>query len=133
VKGEKAYLLSMAERSGYLFGKEEVKTPKKGKKSNARQLSLLSSAGIPEDGTEDWGDPTVTKAGTTVLDCIHQTMILFATGRSEALKSFLVDQGVGSDQRFWTLAQALSALYPTGSDEKRWVDGVLARKKGLGF
>jgi hypothetical protein len=31
------------------------------------------------------------------------------------------------------LAQALSALYPKSSDEKRWVDGVLARKKGLGF
>ncbi|MGZ3392144.1 MAG: hypothetical protein ACXVCF_21475, partial [Isosphaeraceae bacterium] len=35
--------------------------------------------------------------------------------------------------RFWKLAQALSALYPRGSDEKRWVDGVLARKKGLGL
>jgi len=133
VKGEKAYLLSVAERSGYLFGKEEIKTPKKGKKSNTRQLSLLSSAGTPEDGNEDWGDPTVTKTGITVLDRIHQTMILFAAGRSEALKSFLVDQGIGADQRFWTLAQALSALYPTSSDEKRWVDGVLARKKGLGF
>jgi len=31
------------------------------------------------------------------------------------------------------LAQALSALYPTHTDEKRWIDGVLARKKGLGF
>lgn len=36
------------------------------------------------------------------------------------------------DARFWKLAQSLSALYPAGSDEKRWVDGVLARKKGLG-
>ena len=33
----------------------------------------------------------------------------------------------------WKLAQALSALYPSSSDEKRWVDGVLARKKGLGL
>ena len=24
-------------------------------------------------------------------------------------------------------------LHPTGSDERRWVEGVLARKKGLGF
>jgi putative DNA methylase len=60
-------------------------------------------------------------------------MILFAAGRSEALKRLLVEEGIGRDSRFWTLAQALSALYPTGSDEKRWVDGVLARKKGLGF
>ena len=35
--------------------------------------------------------------------------------------------------RFWRLAQALSALYPPGTEEKRWVDGVPARKKGLGF
>jgi putative DNA methylase len=60
-------------------------------------------------------------------------MILFATGRAEALKRFLVDDGAGSQRQFWTLAQALSALYPTISEEKRWIDGVLARKKGLGF
>jgi len=34
---------------------------------------------------------------------------------------------------FWKLAQAFSALYPAGTDEKRWVDSVLARKKGLGL
>ena len=60
-------------------------------------------------------------------------MILFAAGRSEALKRFLVEDGSGNDQRFWRLAQALSALYPISTDEKRWVDGVLARKKGLEF
>jgi hypothetical protein len=31
------------------------------------------------------------------------------------------------------LTKNLSALYPSSTDEKRWVDGVLARKKGLGF
>jgi len=40
--------------------------------------------------------------------------------------------GCGHD-RFWRLAQAFSALYPASTDEKRWVDGVLARKKSLGF
>jgi putative DNA methylase len=40
---------------------------------------------------------------------------------------------VGRSPFFWRLAQAFSALYPAGTDEKRWVDGVLARKKGLGF
>ena len=60
-------------------------------------------------------------------------MLLFGAGRTEALKWFLVDGGVGKDAQLWKLAQALSALYPSGSDEKRWVDGVLARKKGLGF
>jgi hypothetical protein len=60
-------------------------------------------------------------------------MILFGAGRGEALRRFLVEEGVGRDSRFWRLAQALSALYPPGTEEKRWVDGVLGRKKGLGF
>jgi len=71
--------------------------------------------------------------GTTVLDRVHQAMILFSAGRSEAMKRFLVDDGIGNAPRFWSLAQALSALYPSNSDEKRWADGILARKKGLGF
>jgi putative DNA methylase len=75
----------------------------------------------------------VSSAGKTVLDLLHQCMLLFAAGRGEALKRFLVEEGVGRDQRFWRLAQALSALYPANVDEKRWVDGVLARKKGMGF
>ena len=73
------------------------------------------------------------RAAETVLDRIHQSMLLFARGRSDALKRFLVDDGIGKDARFWKLAQSLSALYPPGTDEKRWVDGVLARKKGLGL
>ena len=54
-------------------------------------------------------------------------------GRTEVLKSFLVEEGAGRDTRFWRLAQALSALYPSGSEEKRRVDGVPGRKKGPGF
>jgi len=60
-------------------------------------------------------------------------MLLFAAGQSDALKRFLVDEGIGKNAQFWTLAQALAALYPTGTEEKRWVEGVLARKKGLGL
>jgi hypothetical protein len=63
---------------------------------------------------------------------VHQSMILFGAGRSETLKRFIVEEGVGKDGRYWKLAQSLSALYPSGSEEKRWVDGALARKKGLG-
>ena len=69
----------------------------------------------------------------TKLDQAPQSMLLFAAGRGDALKSYLLQTGVGRDQRFWQRAQALSPLYPASSDEKRWVDGVLARKKGLGL
>ena len=134
VKGDKARLLPVSERSPYLFGKDAGQAPVKRPKKEHKQLSLFdTSQSTADEVSEDWGDTNIENQGKTVLDRIHQTMILFAAGRSEALKRFLVDDGVGSDKRFWTLAQSLSALYPTGTDEKRWVDGVLARKKGLGF
>ena len=80
-----------------------------------------------------WGSKSAPKLGDTVLDRIHQSMILFAAGRGEALKRFLVDDGAGSDERFWRLAQALVALYPKHTDERRWIEGVTGKKKGLGF
>jgi hypothetical protein len=60
-------------------------------------------------------------------------MILFAAGRSAALKRLVVGDGAGSDPKFWRLAQTLAALYPKHADEKRWVEGALARKKSFGF
>jgi hypothetical protein len=90
----------------------------------------LAQEGVSE---QVWAEKTVSKIGATTLDRIHQSMILFAASRGEALKRFLVDDGAGKDPKFWRLAQALSALYPPKCEEKRWVDGVLARKKGLGF
>lgn len=71
--------------------------------------------------------------GQTVLDRLHQAMLLFGRSQTSLLRPFLTETYMGTDPRFWRLANALSALYPSGTDEKRWIDGVLARKKGLGF
>jgi hypothetical protein len=60
-------------------------------------------------------------------------MLLFGRAQVALLGPFLQETHMGNHPRFWRLAQALSALYPAETDEKRWVDGVLARKKGLGF
>ena len=89
--------------------------------------------GEAEAAEAGWTELKGPPPGTTALDRLHQAMILFAAGRGELMKRFLVDEGVGRDARFWKLAQSLSALYPPGTDEKRWVDGVLARKEGLGL
>lgn len=134
VKGDTAQLLPVSERTRYLFGKDETHAPSTKHKKKEPQLKLGFMQEIDDiEIKEGWGTKSSPKAGSTVLDRLHQSMILFAAGRSEALKRFLVEEGAGNDQRFWRLAQALSALYPKSSDEKRWVDGVLARKKGLGF
>jgi adenine-specific DNA methylase len=132
ISGETARLLPVGERARHLFGKEEGKvTPARKKK--APQLDLFKVLEQADEGGTTFGETKVEHHGETVLDRIHQSMILFAAGRSEALKRFIVEDGAGRDQRFWRLAQALSALYPSHTEEKRWVDGVLARKKGLGF
>lgn len=134
VKGDKARLLGVGERTRKLFGKDEAEAPKTKGKKRTKQMSLGFMQEIEAAEAEGgWGDKSVPKLGDTVLDRIHQSMILFAAGRGEALRRFLVEDGAGQDQRFWKLANALSALYPQGTDEKRWVDGVLARKKGLGL
>ena len=132
VKGDTARLLTAAERTRHLFGKEEAQTPAS-RRARPQQLGLFAALDEAQAGEGGWGEKSVPHLGATVLDRVHQAMILFAAGRSEALKRFLVADGAGKDARFWRLAQPLSALYPAGSEEKRWVDGVLARKKGLGF
>jgi len=131
VKGDKARLLPVSERARHLFGKDGGKAPAKRTKKPKQKTFFEEAGGDGEEG--GWGEMKTAQLGNTVLDRIHQSMILFAAGRGEALKRFLVEDGVGRDGRFWRLAQALSALYPPGTEEKRWVDGVLARKKGLGF
>jgi putative DNA methylase len=132
IKGETASLLPVSERGRYLFGKDESAATTQ-RRSKPKQLALGDILSESEQQELGWGDGGAPRAGNTVLDRVHQSMLLFTAGRSEALKRFLVDGGAGQDQRFWRLAQALSALYPAASDEKRWVDGVLARKKGLGL
>ena len=130
IKGDQARLLSVAERTRHLFGKDAERAP--AKRVKKQQLMLFEELEVAEKDA-GWGDVGLPPAGETTLDRVHQAMVLFAAGRSEALKRFLVKEGVGRDTRYWKLAQSLSALYPTGTDEKRWVDGVVARKKGLGF
>lgn len=135
ISGSNARLLPVSERTDYLFGNGGLQTGshKRKPEPGARQLSLLDQ--LSEEAAAEWqlSEETIIQNGKTMLDRVHQAMLLFAAGRSDALKSFLVTAGVGQDEGFWRLANALSALYPAITDEKRWVDGVLARKKGLGF
>ena len=134
VKGDKARLLPVSERNRYLFGKESDQISKGKRKKKDKQMKLSFEKEIEEaEEQRKWNAISAPLSGKTVLDRIHQCMILFAAGRGEALKRFLVEEGIGRDQRFWRLAQSLSALYPANVDEKRWVDGILSRKKGLGF
>jgi putative DNA methylase len=132
VKGDTARLLPVTERTQTLFGKEGTESPVT-KRKKSSQLSLPGLLEELEQEESGWTLQNAAKPGSTTLDRLHQAMILFAAGRGEGLRRFLVDDGVGKDQKFWSLAQSLCALYPSGTDERRWSEGVLARKKGLGL
>jgi adenine-specific DNA methylase len=133
VKGDEARLLPVAERTRHLFGKGQEEAAQPARKKASTQMNMFAELTAAEDAEAAWQEKTVRRLGETTLDRVHQAMILFAAGRGDALKRFVVDDGVGRDGKFWRLAQALSALYPTGTDERRWVEGVMARKKQFGF
>lgn len=132
VKGENARLLSVSERARYLFvgtdGREQERSQVRGRR--AAQTALFAEDDVAVGAA--WSvDGRELAAAESTLDRVHQAMLLFAAGRSDALKRLLVEDGAGRDARFWRVAQSLSALYPAGTEEKRWVDGLLARRKGF--
>lgn len=129
VSGGTARLLSVGERQAGLLGGPN-QTSSLGRKPRRGRQAVLFDDVSADTNTSVERPP---EPGRTTLDRLHQAMLLFGAGQPDALKRHLVEGGVGQQATFWRLAQALSALYPLGSDEKRWVDGVLARKKGLGF
>ena len=62
--------------------------------------------------------------GTTTLDRVHIAMLLQPAGKSNALRTMLkAETDCAPD--FLRLANALSALYPKDSEEKRLLDAML--------
>lgn len=61
---------------------------------------------------------------TTTLDRVHAAMLLQAGGQASALRT-LIDAEQDRSPQFIRLANALSALYPRGCQEKRLLDAML--------
>ena len=69
-------------------------------------------------------DPGEMDASATTLDRVHAAMLLQSGGQANALRALIAaEQDRGPD--FLRLANALSALYPKGSEEKRLLDAML--------
>ena len=76
--------------------------------------------GKPAPATDELDAPR----DATTLDRLHAAMLLQASGRTEALRALLrSEQERGPD--LLRLANALSALYPRSSEEKRLLDAML--------
>lgn len=122
VSGATARLVAVSDRRRFLFDSHGPSRPAGHSPRAQGELFLDASVGVSDYRVE---------AGLSTLDCLHQAMLLFADDQADALRRLLVEEGVGEDPRFWRLADALSKLYPGSSPEKRWLDGLLARRRML--
>jgi hypothetical protein len=131
-------LLSVRERAKQLFGEENISVAGIRIEEQARRdpqmkfdFAITSERGAPPKikghrQRKEKGLPaeTAAKAVTTTLDRVHAAMLLQASGQTNALRALLkaeVDRGPD----FLRFANALSALYPRESEEKRLLDAML--------
>ena len=131
-------LLAVAERAAQLFGEDGAEAAANWIERDPEQS--LQQVLFPE--TEHTHAPNARKRGrrgkavmdpdaelvgdrqATTLDRVHAAMLFQAGGRTHALRNLLkAEQERGPD--FLRLANALSALYPSPSEEKRLLDAML--------
>ncbi|MGH8674706.1 MAG: hypothetical protein ACREVG_10380, partial [Burkholderiales bacterium] len=135
-------LLPIAERAKQLFGEDGAQAvaarleqdaaigtnPFQGMLFPGMQQAAapkIRGRSLGKRGTAEVSDESLASAReATTLDRIHAAMLLQAGGRTNALRALLkAEQERGPD--FLRLANALSALYPKGSEEKRLLDAML--------
>ena len=128
-------LLPVAERAKDLFGDDGTNAATDWIERDS--TANLTPSLFPEiDGAREFrvrggggrniygSDPELQHTDATTLDHVHAAMLLQDSGHSNALRNLIVDeQNRGPD--FLRLANALSALYPRGSQEKRLLDAML--------
>jgi len=93
---------------------EEEQAPKIHGRGRGRRKVTLDPSAVEGDSMRE----------ATTLDRVHAAMLLQAGGQSNALRALIkAEQERGPD--FLRLANALSALYPKESEEKRLLDAML--------
>ena len=125
-------LLPVAERRKALLGKEPGIAEHV---METDQLTGLQRSLFPETETvpqprwgrgrrESFDTHSELLTGATVLDRVHAAMLFQLGGHATALRTLIkAEQERGPD--FMRLANALSALYPRGGQEKRLLDAML--------
>lgn len=79
---------------------------------------------VHKSGVGETAEVSAVKPGATTLDRVHTGMLLQAGGQTSALRALVkAERERGPD--FLRLSNALSALYPAGSEEKRLLDAML--------
>jgi putative DNA methylase len=129
-------LLPVTERGEQLFGTDGASALAdqiEASNTKSLQLSLFPEPTAPNQRQKRRGrnsaksnlsSELTTQRDATTLDRVHAAMLFQHSGRSQALRALIQsEQEKGPD--FLRLANALSALYPRGSQEKRLLDAML--------
>jgi len=74
----------------------------------------------PEDRSVD-----EIKEPTELIDVLHKVLILWRSGKKEALEELLTETGYANNDTFRRVAQAISESLPDEIQEKKWLDGFL--------
>ncbi len=128
-------LLPVVERAGQLFGKDGAEAVAQRLESKPvaspqqwlfPDLDSVAAERPPGRGarTKASDESLAARSEATTLDRIHAAMLLQASGRANALRNLLRAEQDRSPE-FLRLANALSALYPKESEEKRLLDAML--------
>ena len=132
-------LLSLAERASQLFGEggaQAVADKLERSRETSAQLLLfpqgtkdsapkIKGRGRRKKSAGEVSDESLrAQRGATTLDRVHAAMLLQASGRANALRALLKEE-LDRGPDFLRLANALSALYPKDSEEKRLLDAML--------
>jgi adenine-specific DNA methylase len=136
-------LLPVAERAGQLFGEHGAQAVAARLEQDTTARDPLQGMLFPEmqsgasSAIRGRGQSRGKRTGTdlsdeslraareaTTLDRVHAAMLLQAGGRTNALRTLLKSEQERSPD-FLRLANALSALYPKGSEEKRLLEAML--------
>ncbi|MEM3086213.1 MAG: DUF1156 domain-containing protein [Halobacteria archaeon] len=129
-------LLPVAERAERLFGREgaeaaaEAVARRRGvqlklfpEEETAKAQEKKTGRARKKGEVAEEGEAPVHREATT-LDRVHAAMLFQAGGQAAALRE-LVAQETARGPEFLRLANALSALYPKESEEKRLLDAML--------
>lgn len=128
-------LLPVTERASNLFGEDGARAAAdwiESDPSASLQATLFPELdSVPKKRIRRRGkksildsDAELRTIDATTLDRVHAAMLLQASGHANALRKLIgAEQDRGPE--FLRLANALSALYPRGSQEKRLLDAML--------
>ncbi len=133
-------LLPVYEREGQLFGTTGAHAVARAlERTGGRDLQFMLFPEQPEGAARskqsgaahrgrgkkrEEAEALAPRPDRTTLDHVHAAMLLQARGEATALRS-LIEAEIDRSPDFLRLANALSALYPKDSEEKRLLDAML--------